>query len=219
MKTALVIGATGLVGAQLTRLLLEDPAYGSVRVIARKPLGFSHPKLETFITSLDEMSSRPEAFRADHAFCCLGTTMRQAGSKEAFFKVDFTYTVRFAELCQQQGVQKFLLVTALGADPTSAVFYNRVKGETEEKVAQYSFDELHIFRPSLLLGPRQESRLGEAAGKWFAEHFDFLIPARYKGISGDTVAKAMIHCARRDSGLNSRKVNVHESDKIRAMVL
>lgn len=207
MRVALVAGATGLVGGQLVTTLLEDQRYSVVKAITRTPLTKSHPRLENFTVDFEELVQYHEELEADDIFCCLGTTMKTAGSKEAFEKVDYHYPLGLAKRCKELGATQYLLVSALGANAKSSVYYNRVKGRVEEAITNVGFDALHIFRPSLLVGPREEHRSGEAAAKWFFRTFGLFIPSKYKAIASIKVARAMAHFAR--SGAPG--VHIHES--------
>ena len=198
MKVALLAGATGLIGKQLLQLLLNDPEYHKVIAITRKPLNISNQKLENIITDFDNLSSYKEKLKADNVFCCLGTTMKVAKTKEAFRKVDFTYPLELAKLSFEEGAKQFLLVSSLGADKSSSIYYNQVKGETEEAIEKINFPSYHIFRPSLLLGQREESRSAEDAAKVVYGFFGFLIPEKYKAIDSAKVARAMVHFARQE---------------------
>ncbi len=192
MKTALVAGATGLVGNQLLQLLLADGYYSRVIAISRKPLNISHATLENVVVDFDRLTEYHDKLKADDVFCCLGTTIKTAKTKEAFRKVDFDYPVELARIVHANGAQQFLLVSALGADKNASVFYNRVKGEVETAVESMGFKVCYIFRPSLLLGSRSEHRSGEEAAKTFFKLFGFLVPAKYKGIEAVKVARAMM---------------------------
>ncbi len=194
-RVALVAGSTGLIGSQLLELLLGDNDYTKVIALSRKPLSISHAKLENVVLEADELRNHNE-LKADDVYCCLGTTIRQAKSKEAFRKVDFDYPVELATLLKASGANQFLLVSALGSDKNSRIFYNRVKGEVEESIDKIGFSAYHIFRPSLLIGQRKEARAGEDAAKVVYKIFGFLIPAKYKGIESLKVACAMQHVAK-----------------------
>lgn len=196
-RTALVAGSTGLIGSQLVDLLLADGYYNKVIALSRKSLPVSHTRLENVlidIHSLEKLST----LKADDVFCCLGTTMKQAGSKEAFKRVDYEYPLQLAKSLKSTGAKKFLLVSALGADKSSRIFYNKVKGIAEEAIGNLVYDSYHIFRPSLLIGPRKEARAGEDAAKIFYSIFGFLIPKKYKGIESVKVARAMMTEAKSD---------------------
>lgn len=210
MKSALIVGSTGLIGQQLLLLLLNDPYYEKVKAITRKPLEFKHEKLENLVLSFDKLSEHYSGLNADDVYCCLGTTIRIAKTKEAFRKVDFDYPVELARLTKNQGARQFLLITALGADKNSSIFYNKVKGEVEEAIGHLSFRSLHIFRPSLLLGNRAEERAGEGGATVFFKIFGFLIPAKYKAIDSAKVARAMFAQAK----LNEAGIFFHESKEL-----
>jgi uncharacterized protein YbjT (DUF2867 family) len=196
MKTALIVGATGLIGGHLTRKILNHPSYSKIKVLVRKPLDFQHPKLEQIIIDFDNFDK--SLVVADDVFCCLGTTMKHAGSKEAFYKVDFTYPFEVAKAALQNGAQQYLIVTAMGADAKSLFYYNRVKGEIEKALTDLNYATLLIFRPSLLLGERKDSRAGEGFATIIMNTFNFLIPKRYKAIKGETVANAMLDLAQKE---------------------
>lgn len=200
MRTALIAGATGLVGSELLRLLLEDGYYQSVVAVVRRPMELTHDKLRTVIVNFDNLPESEDQLACDDVFCCLGTTMKQAGSKEAFRKVDHDYPLSLARTTQRKGARTFLLVSALGANQESSFYYNQVKGEVEKAIDEVPFEGYHVFRPSLLLGPRSESRPGEEAAKTFYRWFDFLIPKKYKGVQASNVARAMLHFAKADVG-------------------
>ena len=163
-KTAILIGATGLVGGHCLRELLASPAYDKVIAVTRRPLKLRHEKLQTIEIPFDQLGEALADIKADDAFCCLGTTIRQAGTKAEFHKVDYGYAYEFAHRMQANGAGHFLLVSALGARAGSAVFYNRVKGTLENDIRSLGFSCLTIFQPSFLLGDRAEARIGEALG-------------------------------------------------------
>lgn len=194
--TALLAGATGLVGSHLLSLLLHSPQYTSVKAVTRHPLSISHSKLENIVvpdfTKLDDYASQMEC---DIVFCCLGTTIKKAGTKDKFFEVDYTYPHKLAQIALKQGAKAYFLVSALGADKGSLFYYNRVKGEIETAIRGMGYWSVHIFRPSLLLGKRQEKRLGEDTAQLLHRLIWWLIPLKYRGIKAEAVAKAMLHYA------------------------
>jgi uncharacterized protein YbjT (DUF2867 family) len=206
-RTALLAGSTGLIGNQLLQLLLNDVAYDKVIALSRKPLDLRHPKLENIVLEADLLKQHAY-LKADDVFCCLGTTIKQAKSKEAFRKVDFDYPLELAKTLHVNGAKQFLLVSALGSDKNSSIFYNRVKGEVEAAITAVGFASFHIFRPSLLIGPRKEQRAGEDAAKVFYKIFGFLIPQKYKGIESIKVARAMLAKAKE----GNLGLFIHESD-------
>ncbi|UYZ61521.1 oxidoreductase [Hymenobacter weizhouensis] len=212
-KTALIAGASGLVGSQLLPLLLASERYNRVIAVGRRPLPLVHPKLEQRVVDFDRLEEHRLQLIADDVFCCLGTTMRQAGSREAFYRVDYDYVVKLAALTAGNFAGQFLVVSAMGADPASRIYYNRVKGEMEEAVRQTTFRAVHIFRPSLLLGPRAAKRLGEQLGAVLLRLATPLLRGRwqhYRAIGADTVARAMLRAAEDDGG----GVRVHLSAAI-----
>lgn len=212
MKTALIAGSTGLIGKQLLELLLEDSAYVKVIAISRRPLSIQHAKLENVVVDFDSLNTHSNLLKADDVFCCLGTTIRIAKTKEAFRKVDFDYPVELANVANNQEATQYFLISALGADKNSSVFYNRVKGEVEEAIQAISFPSFHIFRPSLLLGNRTEERTGEGAATSFFKIFGFLIPLKYKAIESAKVARAMLAIAKQ----NQIGFHIHESKELQS---
>ena len=199
-RTALLVGASGLVGGHLLQRLLADARYKRVITVSRKALGIEHPKLRSLITDFDPIEAAIAGLgeTVEDAFCALGTTIKTAGSRAAFRRVDFGYVVAFARAARAVGARRFMLVSAIGASARSGIFYLRVKGETEEAVAALGYPVLHIFRPGLLLGPRAESRPLETLGMALMPLLNPLMlgPAKaYRGIPADTVAAAMIAAA------------------------
>ncbi|HOO08594.1 MAG TPA: NAD(P)H-binding protein [Cyclobacteriaceae bacterium] len=207
MKTALLAGGTGLIGSQLLQLLARDDAYGTVKCLTRNALPVTHEKIEAIQTNGSDLNGLAASLVADDVFCCLGTTIKKAKTKEAFRKIDFDYPLHLANLSKAQGARQFLLVSALGANPSSSVFYNQVKGEVEEAIAAIGFEAYHVFRPSLLLGARPEERTGEDAAKIFFKWFGFLLPQQYKAIDSAKVARAMLAMANK----NGKGTFVYES--------
>ena len=214
MKTALIAGAAGLVGSQCLARLLGDPGYERVVALVRRPLPHTDAKLDQRVIEFDRLGAAGVEFpSATDVFCCLGTTMKQAGSEAAFRQVDFTYVVALAAQSLDHGARQFLLVSSLGANPGSKFFYNRVKGETEAAIAALPFEARQIFRPSILLGERAENRPGERAGIVAMKRASFLLvgPLRkYRPIEAATVAEAMVRVARKAP----RGVNIYESNDI-----
>jgi len=197
-RTALLLGATGLVGGQLLDLLLESPRYTRVRVLGRSHFARRHRKLETHRIDFDRLEEHAPLLRADDVFCCLGTTISKAGSQEAFRRVDYGYVVEAAQVASDAGAEQFLVVSAVGADPSSRVFYNRVKGEMEAAVKRLPFRALWILRPALLLGDRQEFRLGERIAELVTRPlalFFFGRFRRYRPVHARDVAAAMVRLA------------------------
>lgn len=191
MKTAIVLGATGLIGKKVTEHLLKNDNYSTVIILVRKPLNINHPKLKQHIFNYDAIDNT--LLKGDDLFCCLGTTIKTAGSKEAFRKVDLDYVVNVAKASKGNGINHFAVISAMGANKNSTVFYNQIKGEMEESIKAIGFNSTYIIRPSLLLGDRKEFRFGELIGKFFMITLSFLIPKKYRAIYDVQVAIAMIH--------------------------
>jgi len=160
-RSAVVLGASGLVGGELLDRLLGAPEWGRVVAVGRRALAREHPKLAQRVVDFERLAEAADAFAVDDVFCCLGTTIRQAGSQAAFRRVDHDYPLEAARLALNRGAEQYLLVSAIGADAGARVFYNRVKGEVERDVAALALPRVVIVRPSLLLGERAEFRLGE----------------------------------------------------------
>ncbi len=197
-KVALLAGTTGLIGSQLLDLLLESNDYEKIIAISRKPLNKTHAKLHNLVCELNQLQNHAPELKADDIFCCLGTTMKNAKTKEAFRAVDYDAPLALAKITKENGAQKFLIISALGANKDAGIFYNKVKGEVEEAIAQVGFDSFHIFQPSLLTGPRKEQRTGEEAAQVFYKIFGFLIPKKYASIESIKVARAMVAFAKEE---------------------
>ena len=213
-RAALVVGASGLVGGHVLRLLLEDSAYAGVTVLARRELPLAHKKLQQRVVGFDRLAQIADFPRVHDVFCCLGTTMKQAGSRAAFRTVDYTYVVELARVAVRHRASQFLVVTALGADPRSRIFYGRVKGEAEEALRRLQFEGIQIFRPSWLVGARAKGRPIERMAGLLSPlvAWAFVGPlARYRPIKAETVARAMVRVAREAP----RGTHVYESEDIR----
>jgi uncharacterized protein YbjT (DUF2867 family) len=212
-KTALIAGASGLIGSQLLPLLLASDRYAKVIAVGRRPVPHVHPKLEQRILELDHLEEHRLSLIADDVFCCLGTTMRQAGSKQAFYKVDYLYVVKLAAVTAGNFAAQLMVVSSMGADADSRFYYSQVKGEMEQAVRQTPFRAIHIFRPSLLLGERNEKRVGEQVGAVLLRLLNPLLlgPLRkYRAVPALSVARAMLRAAEDDGG----GVLIHLSDEI-----
>ena len=214
-KIALLVGASGLVGSHCLHYLLNDEYYSHVEILVRQRLPIEHPKLIQHQINFDDLKNILTKIKADDVYCCLGTTIKKAGSQVAFCEVDFTYPLEIANLCLANGTDHFLLVTALGANPNSSIFYNRVKGEVEESISKLNFKSTYIFRPSLLLGERHNRRISEEIGQkisqWFS--FGFIGPLKkYKPIEAKAVAFTMVQSAKSQHQgiqiIESRKIQV-----------
>jgi uncharacterized protein YbjT (DUF2867 family) len=213
-----VAGATGLVGRSLVSLLARDPQVPWIRLPLRRTpeRAFDAPhgaKLRPTIVDFAHLDRNAALFEVDQVFVCLGTTIKDAGSREAFRRVDFEYVLSVAELGAAGGARDLLVVTALGADPESRVFYNRVKGEVEAQAGSLPYRSISFFRPSLLLGARSSSRPAERLGAAVGGLLTPLLRgrlARYRPVQGAEVAAAMAEVARAPGS----GVRVIESDEI-----
>lgn len=213
MKTALIIGSTGLIGSQLLKLLLESEEYSTVITFVKRDSGIQHPKLKQHIIDFDKPEDYQNFVVGDDFFCTIGTTIKKAGSQDAFRKVDFEYPKQFAALALQNKVKQFLIVSSLGADASSSNFYLKTKGEIQDFLKKCLFENVSVFQPSLLLGNRKEFRLGEKIGAFFMKLFSLLFIGnlkKYKAIQSEAVAKAMFIIAQK----NYKGFHIIESDSI-----
>ena len=198
-RTAVLAGASGLVGSHCLPLLLQSTQYQQVLALVRRPLDLQHPKLKQLLVDFEHLPSLPEFVGAD-VFCALGTTMRQAGSREAFRRVDYDAILAYATVTAQGGAAQFLLVSSVGANGHSSAFYLQVKGELEEAVKRLPFRSVHIFRPSFLMGDRHSERTVERVGTVVAKALDFAFVGmfrKYSAIDGADLAAAMLAAAGR----------------------
>jgi uncharacterized protein YbjT (DUF2867 family) len=212
-KTAIVIGASGLVGTELVKKLLQDDSFTEVKLFLRKPLELSHQKLIQHSIDFNSIAKYADLITGDVVFCCMGTTIKTAGSKENFIKVDYTYVVNFAHVAKQNGAEKFILVSSMGADKNSTNFYLKVKGDVESDITRLKFKNLIVVRPSMLLGDRKEFRLGELIAKKIMMGLGFLFVGKlkkYKAIQASTVATAMITLSKNEL----QDVSVFENNRL-----
>lgn len=212
-RTALVAGATGLVGSRCLDELLASSAYDRVIVVSRRSLDRQDSKLRVVVTDFDRLDHAGQSLRADDVFCCLGTTMATAGTRERFRKVDYEYPLRLARVARQQGAERFILVSSLGADPGARSFYARVKGETEAAVAREGYPTLIVLRPSLLLGDREEHRPLERVAQRVLPRLNPIMIGplrRVRPVEAAVVARAMVLLATSDL----EGIHVVESNRI-----
>lgn len=217
-KTAIIAGATGLVGSHLLNLLLNSDYYEKVYVLSRRKMDLEHPKAEELVIDFDSLPYAQVLPKADDVYCCLGTTMKKAGSKDAFRKVDQTYPYEIARQALDKGASEYFLVSAMGANDSSYIFYNRVKGEAEQSISKLSaYKKVAIYRPSLILGDRKEERTGE---KIAMKLMRFLKPLmigplrKYRPIHARTIANGMFNTARQQQ---LRGVQIYESEQIKSL--
>lgn len=185
-------GATGLCGQYVMHLLLAHPQCKQLSIIVRKRIELSHPKLNQIVCDHTNFSSAMIPTTCNRVFCCLGTTIKVAGSQAVFEAVDRHYPVAIARAAYNQGAKHFAIITAISSSPSSKVFYSRVKGLCEQDLQAIGFDSLLILRPSMLLGLRSEKRLAERIGQILMDKFAFLLPARYKAVRAECVAEVMV---------------------------
>lgn len=206
--TALIAGASGLVGGECLRRLLASAAYSTVTIVTRRSLGDAarHPKVREIVVDFARLDSVKAELRADHVFCTLGTTIRKAGSQAKFRQVDYEYPRHLAQLTRANGARHFSLVSALGASSNSGVFYSRVKGELEDALRAMGWPSLCLLRPSVIAGERQESRPLERVGEWLLRFG----PSTYRPVAAGTIAAAMIATAQHQAAgvtiLESREI-------------
>ena len=208
-KKAIIFGASGFVGNYILEGLLNDPDYDQVTVVVRKNLNLSHPKLVTLIGDYHSLPSLKDQIVADEVFISLGTTKKNTPDQKIYYEVDHDYPVLATQIAKEKGAKSVFLVSAVGPDAGSSIFYVRTKGETERDVVAQDLLHTHIFRPSMIMGDRQESRPME---KIFIKLFSLLNPLligpaqKYRGIKAKDIAKAMLSAAKKPAG----KVKVYE---------
>lgn len=215
-KTAILLGASGLVGGLLLDILLDCGIYKQVVIFVRKPLLKEHPRLVQHTIDFDQVETYKDLIIGDDLFCCLGTTIKKAGSQEAFRKVDYEYPVNFAKIAKDAEIKQYLIITAIGANAQSSVFYTRTKGECEETISELGLNSLKIFRPSLLLGNREEFRLGEKISTYGIKILSIFMISKwkkYRAIEAWQVAKAMMLAAQKPS----TGIEIYESDQIQKL--
>ncbi|WMJ73797.1 NADH-quinone oxidoreductase subunit F [Cytophagaceae bacterium ABcell3] len=196
MRTANIIGTTGLTGHFLLNQILEDEHFETVRVFTRRPTGTKHQKLEEHIINFDSPDEWKHLVQGDVLFSTLGTTLKKAGSKENQFKVDFQYQYEFAKAAAENKVPVYVLVSAPGANPSSIFFYSKIKGKLEQKVIDLDFKSIHILHPSILEGDRKENRFFESLGIRFMKLVNKLgLLKSYRPIHGKTLARAMLEAS------------------------
>lgn len=212
-KTAIIVGGSGLTGTQLLKILLTSDVYAKVICLVRSNTKISHPKLEQHVIDFDNPDTYEGLIEGNDMFCCLGTTIKKAGTEAAFEKVDLVYPVQFAKTAALKGIKQFSMISSLGANPNSNNFYLRTKGKCEEELRRIGFQSTSIFRPSLLLGNRKEFRLGEKIAEFFMRIFSICMVGKlkkYRAIKSQDVAYAMYLVAQ----YNTVGFHVYESNCI-----
>jgi uncharacterized protein YbjT (DUF2867 family) len=196
VSSVAILGATGLVGTECVRRFAESAKFERVVVLARRqvPVPTGRARVETHLVDYERLEEAAEHLRVSHIVCALGTTIGKAGSQERFRRVDHDYPIAAAHLGLREGARHYLLVSALGANPRSRIFYNRVKGEVEDAIRTMPYRSVTVVRPSLLLGERSEVRIGESIGKLLA----WMTPRKYKPVHARDVAAALVRAAVED---------------------
>lgn len=215
--TATLLGATGLIGGHLLSFLQNDTSFDEVRVLVRRPLEINNPKVKVVVIDFNDEAQFKSAMEGSNVvFCAIGTTQKKVkGDKKLYRTIDFDIPVNAAKHSIKYGCKQFLIVSSLGADSEKKGFYLKLKGEVEDALIAkvqptVGFDSLSIFRPSLLLGNRSESRLAEDVGQFFSKALKFLMPGDYKPIEGKIVAKAMVEVAK----LKKKGVEVYHYEEM-----
>jgi uncharacterized protein YbjT (DUF2867 family) len=197
-STALIFGSTGLVGSFLLQALLKSESFTKIIAVTRQPLEINNQKLENVVCDFKDLDADLKDISADHVFCCLGTTIKKAGNKAAFRHVDFDLPVQIAHIMKRAGARHFSVVSALGADANSRIFYNQVKGHLEQAVLAANYEYTTILRPSLLLGDRKEKRLGESLSikaSAFVSPFMLGPLKSIRPVQAESVARSMLQDA------------------------
>jgi uncharacterized protein YbjT (DUF2867 family) len=214
-RKALIVGSTGLIGGYTLKFLFKDPSYSEVTALVRKPLLERHRKLKEVITDFTNLEKTLSSATANDVYCCLGTTIKKAGSPENFTKVDFSLVVDVARVMKERGAEQCIVISAMGANSTSKVFYNRTKGEMEEALKGLGFPCLRIIRPSLLLGHRKEFRFGEKVAILMSPFWKlFLVGSlkKYAPVEAAAVARFMVKVAHDEPVLATQ---IYENDQIK----
>jgi len=196
-KTAIILGATGLTGGILLDFLMKDNRYEKIKLFSRSSVGITNPKLEEHLIDLFELEKHKEIFKADEVYCCIGTTKAKTPNNRVYRKIDYGIPFAAAKLCKENNINTFIIISAMGANPGSKVFYNKIKGEVERDVLKENIQNTYILQPGLIGGSRNENRLGESIAKFFFKILNPIIPKNYRSISPETIAKAMVVLANR----------------------
>ena len=197
-KKAIILGATGLTGSILLDKLLHDAAYDEIKVFVRKSTGTNHPKLTEYVIDVLQLDQYAKDFVADVVFCCIGTTAKKTPDKKLYRKIDFGIPTTAAQLAMQNNINTFLVISSLGADPKSRVFYSRTKGEMEQQVREMGIPHTYILQPSFITGDRKENRLGEKIGIVLFKILAIALIGglrKYRAIEAKTIAEAMLYLA------------------------
>ena len=210
-KTAIIIGATGLVGSSLVKELVDHRDYEEIRILHRRTTGVKHDKIDEHIIDFDTPSTYQELVKGDVLFSSLGTTIKKAGSQDAQYKIDFQYQYDLAKAASENGVKSYVLISSSGANAKSSIFYSRIKGELEEAVKKLNFEKIVILQPSVLDGDRKEVRFGESVGIVLGKLLSWIPGIRkYRPIHSTIVAKAMINALE----LSSEGIHTYQREEL-----
>lgn len=212
-KSAIILGATGLTGSYVLDELLKNPEYTKIIVFSRRPLEIENEKLQVFECDVLNLEEQKDYFKADEVYVCIGTTNNKTPNKKLYRDIDFGIPVTAAQLCRENRIDNIAVMSSLGANSKSSVFYTKTKGEMEESVLEMEIPNTYLLRPAMIMGPRKERRLGETLGKMLTFIINPLLQGslkKYKGIHAETIAKAMINLCNEKSDLKE----IIESDKI-----
>ena len=215
IKNAIILGATGLTGNIVLNKLITDSRYNKIKIFTRKPLRLENTKVIEIFCDLLDIDSYKDNFFADEVFCCIGTTTKKTPDKELYKKIDFGIPVDAAKLCKQNGIKTFVVMSSMGANAKSSIFYSRTKGEMEEDVFEQKIKNTYILRPSIIGGNRAESRFTEKIGLTAMKIFNPVLVGslkKYRTINAETIANAMIHLAN-----NTIDEQIIESDQIQKL--
>ena len=211
-KTAIILGATGLTGDVLLKKLLNDQRYDEIKIFTRKPLRLENKKITEILCNLLELDSYKENFFGDEVYCCIGTTTKKTPDKELYKEIDYGIPIRAAKLCKDNGIKTFAVMSSMGANANSSIFYNRTKGEMEQAVLELKIENIYVLRPSMIGGNRNEFRIAEKIGSVLMKVFNPLFIGslrKYRIIDADIIANAMIELA--NNGIDKQLI---ESDQI-----
>lgn len=200
-KTAILLGASGLTGGLLLKLLLSDSEYAKIKLFSRKNSGLSHPKIEEHVVDILQLKNYSADFTGDVVFCCIGTTKAKTPDETEYKAIDYGIPVTAAQLAKQNNISTFIAISALGANAKSPVFYNRIKGEMEQSVLAFGIPKTYLLEPSLISGDRTEVRIGETMGIYFMKIINPLLFGKlkkYRSIAPENIAKTMWYLSKNE---------------------
>jgi len=215
-KSIIILGASGLIGHEVLNQALENSQIEQIIILVRKSINLKHNKLTEVITDFKNLSEINSNVMGEALICCLGTTRKKTPNLQEYKNIDFGLTVEIAKIAKENDVQQVHLISAIGADPKSKIFYNKLKGETEQALIKIDFSQTIIYRPSLLIGKRNEFRFGELVAQKLAPIFDFFLIGslkKYHSISANTIAKAVLNRI----VSKSKKIEIKEFNEIQLL--